>query len=798
VSLNLGALHVQRGDYAMAARYSREASVYFARVGDHERSVTADTNMADALAWLGDFDEASRIYARARMRAQQHALPVPLALIDMSVALLHLARGQYRQALAGFESSRRQYERLGQPQNLAIAEKQLADAYLELRLLPEALALFDQVLVRFEALHVPSEQAWTLAQRGRVQALLGLAEAAGASFERAAALFAAQGNREGESTVTLARAELALAGAQSAQAQTLAQQAGAGFAAAGLAEGQLRCDVVRAHALLHAGAVQQAQALFDATALRARDLQLQSVQTRCLAGQGLAALAGGHRDAARRAFEGAIELFEEQRQALPGDDLRSAFLGDHLRPYQEMLRMALDANARSPIAARAREVLVWLERFRARALGERLAQEDERSDGAAGAAAGHDDGPARTLRERLNWLYRRAQRLDDEGDSSAALTDEIRRTERDLLERARRDRLAAAALQAAAGAREDDFGVEALQSLLRPADAVVEYGVLDDELFACVVTAGGVEVVRAMASWRDVRAALDSARLQIETLRVGAAPVQRHLGSLTERAQARLARLHTLVWAPLAAALARLAPDVQRVLVVPYAQLGSLPFAALWDGQKALGQRHALALAPSARLAQRGLARQPVPATAALALGESSRLPHVADEARVVAKAFARGQAFVGADATLSALQQHAGAADLIHLACHARFRNDNPMFSALHLADAALTVESAQALRLKPATVVLSACETGLAQAGAGDEMFGLVRAFFVAGAARVLASLWPVDDEVTARFMTVLCAALAQGQTAAASLRQAQDDIRESHPHPFYWSAFVLHGGW
>ena len=97
-------------------------------------------------------------------------------------------------------------------------------------------------------------------------------------------------------------------------------------------------------------------------------------------------------------------------------------------------------------------------------------------------------------------------------------------------------------------------------------------------------------------------------------------------------------------------------------------------------------------------------------------------------------------------------LAAHASQADVIHLACHAQFRSDNPMFSALHLLDGALTVERAQALALTPAIVVLSACETGLADHGRGDEHVGLVGAFLTAGASRVLASLWPVDSSGSA----------------------------------------------
>ncbi|WP_309626967.1 CHAT domain-containing protein, partial [Methylibium sp.] len=629
VSLNLSALNERRGAYAQAARHSREAAVLFARVGDHEHSVMADINLADALLSMGDFDEALRIYARARMRAGSHGFPVLQANVDGSVPLLQLARGRYREALTGFEAARRQYEQLAMPQNVAILEKQLADAYLELRLLPEALALFDQVLTRFQALDMPAEQAWTLAQRGRVLTLLAQPAQAVDSFQRAAGLFAQQGNGVGEAAVALARAELVLAAGDAGRAVELAGQAGRGFVAAGLADGRFRADVVRAHGLLRAGRVEQARALFDATLARARELQLLTVQVRCLTGQGLAAQVAGDPAAAHAAFNLAVELFEDQRRALPGDELRSAFLTDHLRPYQELLRMALQAHAQAPSPQLAAEVLLQLDRFRARSLGERLEQGTSLEDKAS----------TQGLRDRLNWLYRRVHRLDEEGESSAALTDELRRTELELLEGARRARLAAPApalAPAPDGVSVDgDAGgnVASLQCLLGEAGALVEYGVLDDELFACVVTRAGVSLHRRMANWNEVLEALRAARFQIDTLRHGEAPVHGHLARLTARTQLRMGRLHALVWAPLAAALRH----CRQVLVVPHAQLGLLPFAALHDGDGFLAQRCELAVAPSARLALRGLLRRPVRPRQAVVLGESSRLPHAAHEAHFVA-----------------------------------------------------------------------------------------------------------------------------------------------------------------
>jgi CHAT domain-containing protein len=501
-------------------------------------------------------------------------------------------------------------------------------------------------------------------------------------------------------------------------------------------------------------------------------------------------LAQGRPQEARVHFEAAIEGFEEQRQALPSDDMRGAFLTDHLQPYVELLRMAVaddDADA----------VLWHLDRFRARTLDHRLAERD------AGLSAADPD--ADLLRERLNWLYRRIQRLQEEDAESPWAREEVRRTEQALLEHGRRKRLAAAGAIApvAAGAHpvQDgaaDSDVAALQAALRralqPGDALVEYGALDDELFACVVLADGSHLRRHLASWTVVLQTLRSTLFQLETLRHGAAPVSQHLDRLQDRAQTRLSQLHDLVWAPLGDLLA----TCRRVIVVPHAQLGALPFAALHDGRVALGQRHQLAIAPSARAALRGLAQPPAPVRQALVLAESSRLPHAAAEAAVVASCYEQGEVLQGPQATVAKLQARAPWADVLHLACHGQFRGDNPRFSALHLHDGVLTVEDAEQLGLRPCTVVLSACETGLSEGGSGNEMVGLVRAFMVAGAARVVASLWPVDDAVTAGFMRSFHAALAVGCSPSVALQQAQAHTRVLHPHPAYWAAFTVFGGW
>jgi len=789
VSLNLGSLQMRRDDYAEAARHYRSAAVLFARVRDTECSVMADIGSADALTAQGDFAQAQLLYARARMRAERHGLPLLAGLADESLALLHLARGVYDTALAGLEQARRRYAALQLPHHLATAEKQLADAYLELRLLPEALALYDQCLATMQALDAPDDLAWTQLERGRTLALLGRSSDAARALAEAGAQFGAADNAPGSAAVALAQAEQALADGDGPAAARLAQQAAAAYADGALAEGLLRAQALHAAALLRGGDIAAARAGFEAALGQAQQLSLQALVLRCRSGLGLAALAAGDEAGAATALQAAVAQADAQWRLLPGDELRGAFLADHLAPHQGLLTLALRAHDRQPGPDAAAQVLLRLDAVRARALAARLRH--GRPDAA--------DATTQDLRARLHWLQRRVQRQADDGDSSPTLQAAVHRAEQGLLEHARRLRLTAAVPPAEPAPNvlaDDALDLPALQAALAATDAVVLHGRHGDELLACVLRHDGVQLLRGLGSWAAVQAAIDSVQFQLGALRHGAAPVQAHLALLGQRAGLRLQQLHALVWAPLAPLLA----GVQRVLLVPPAGLSRLPWAALHDGQHSLLQRHTLAQAPSLRVAAWALARPSGPARRVLALGDGARLPHAGREAQAVAALFGPGcgLALVNAQATLAALQQHAAVADVLHLACHAHFRADNPMFAALHLHDGPLTAERAESLPLRAATVVLSACDTGLAGEAGGDEQVGLVRAFLLAGAARVLASLWPVDDAITAALMAAFYAALLQGQAPAAALQQAQQQLMQQHPHPAFWAGFVLHGAW
>src|SRR5262249_48173458 len=91
---------------------------------------------------------------------------------------------------------------------------------------------------------------------------------------------------------------------------------------------------------------------------------------------------------------------------------------------------------------------------------------------------------------------------------------------------------------------------------------------------------------------------------------------------------------------------------------------------------------------------------------------------------------------------------------------------------------------------------VVLSACETGLGEIRVGEGVFGLRRAFALAGARTLVMSLWEVPDQQTQELMVDFYRRILAGQPRAEALRQAQLEIKARYPDPVNWAAFVCQG--
>jgi CHAT domain-containing protein len=166
----------------------------------------------------------------------------------------------------------------------------------------------------------------------------------------------------------------------------------------------------------------------------------------------------------------------------------------------------------------------------------------------------------------------------------------------------------------------------------------------------------------------------------------------------------------------------------------------------------------------------------------------------------------------IGVQASRSALESAAmGDVRILHLATHGFVNGDYPDLSGIALSmvderggpiDGFFRLNHVYNLRLNADLVVLSACQTALGEQVRGEGLIGLTRGLMYAGAARVVASLWKVDDQATAALMTAFYRGMLGPRKlpAAAALREAQNVLRNNPrwQSPYYWAAFTLQGEW
>ncbi|MGH9836663.1 MAG: CHAT domain-containing protein, partial [Blastocatellia bacterium] len=146
----------------------------------------------------------------------------------------------------------------------------------------------------------------------------------------------------------------------------------------------------------------------------------------------------------------------------------------------------------------------------------------------------------------------------------------------------------------------------------------------------------------------------------------------------------------------------------------------------------------------------------------------------------------------------------------IIHFATHGLLNSQHPELSGIVLSlvdergepqNGFLRLHEIYNLRLPADLVALSACQTGLGKEIHGEGLVGLTRAFMFAGAPRVVASLWKVDDAATAELMKRFYRGMFDKRLRpAAALRAAQVEMwrQERWRSPYFWAAFTLQGEW
>jgi CHAT domain-containing protein len=353
--------------------------------------------------------------------------------------------------------------------------------------------------------------------------------------------------------------------------------------------------------------------------------------------------------------------------------------------------------------------------------------------------------------------------------------------------------------------------VQAVQSQLRPEEALIEY-VLDERgSHAVLIRRSGLDV-RSLPPRSHVSALARSFVTAVRSGNDGHGAGQEIYGELVK---------------PL------LEPGIDSLIIVPDGPLHLVPFAALRSQSgKYLAETITLSAAPSATIYQMlsaarkhedapkpflGVAFSPpeqgqaIPSATRgigdLRSGSLKPLRFAREEISEAAKTFgSEGIRLEGAQASEAALKSEPlGKFRIIHIAAHGVSDATEPDRAGLVLAPGAPNEDGfwqAREIvqsRLNADAVVLSACETGSGRLQGQEGVMNLARAFLVAGARSVVASLWAVDDRSTTTLMESFYTHLKTGSTVSAALREAQRDFIRDYGEkatPNLWAGFEVIG--
>jgi CHAT domain-containing protein len=788
---NMGMAYELTGAFDAAMTAYADAETQFLGLGLPVRAADVGNNRGVALLSLGHANEALAAFKSASSIFAEQGLALRQAQTLINQGNAHLLLGQHTLGLTAFDEARTRLEPLEAQADKQVLLLDVADAHLALNLYPEALAAYREADAALSDLGMSHDHARALWGAGSALMAQGQWGEAEPVLAQAAAAFEAAHNTPMLCQAQLQQSALLLAMNEQRAALGLAQQVLGATSGKGWPMQQAQAHL-RIAASLWPDAI-RALPHVQAAAVLAESVGLPLLQQQVRQHLGHTHLLQNQWAEAEIHLLAAVDDIEQSRSTLAQERMRAAFLGDKLAAYEDLIHLYVQRREPDDLP----RAFAMAERAKSRALADVLSGQIKPASLTNGATNAADDAlhqRLRALQNELDATYTALLRGEDDGDRATSKALDLERE----LSRLQLQTSVLATGEAAPNPSQQDVAQDVLTQL--PKDAIViSYVMCGNDIIAFVVIDQVLTDARVIAQRAQVQPALERLQAQWDRFREGTTFTQRHMPLLTQSAQRVLSELYDALLKPIAPCLgqARSHKPSNKLIIVPHGLLHHVPFHALFDGERYVLDDFEVSYIPSATLwALCQQRRAPGFGHAAVFGVADASIPAATREARVVAGQLPGASLRTNEQATLAEFGRCSPGCDWVHLACHGFFRADNPLFSSLKLHDGWLMAADVPNLNLEGALVTLSACESGRSQVLAGDELVGLSRAFLGAGAATLITSLWLVNDETTATMMQQFYAALAQGSSRAMALRQAQLDLKASHPHPYFWAPFVLVG--
>jgi tetratricopeptide (TPR) repeat protein len=732
-------------------RLSDAAAVYRRVLADPDCPVDVRAKVANNLALVevqrGDHRAAFGYLDEAAALAAEVG-PALVAPFHQSRAWVTVQAGRLTDSLRLFDEALHLYEAAGLPLGEHYLEH--ADALVDLRLLPEASMMAERAVGQFQGHGVLLMAAEAQLRAAWLALLTGDHPQAAAAAALATRSFQRQRRTAWAARATIIEVEACMQAGE----VSLAQLRAARRAAATLERLSILSSAVEAYLAVGRVAAALGQRRVALSGLhRAHQLAGGAPVLVRLKGRVAAALAARLRRQDRTVLQqcrsGLADL-ARHRAALASMELRALASGHGV----ELGRLGLEVLLRTGSALR---VLDWMERTRAAAL---FAVEPADIEG---------------FEEELAALQAVHAELAQARRESAGEPPELLARQTAIESRLRR----VAWARQASGDVEGTVTSPAELRRLLDSHVLVEYGALDEQLFAVVLEARRTRLV-PIGRLEAVRFESNALLFALRRLTRPASTPASHAGARAS-ADLSLRRLTELLLRPLGL------PDDARLVIVPSAVLQGIPWSGLHPAP--------VSIAPSASFWARTRQRQAIAGDVVLIAGPE--LPGAAAEVETLRELHDRPTVLAPPTSTVRAAAKALDGAALAHLACHGRLRSDNPTFSSLLLSDGSLTVQELDLRGIAPHRMILAACDSAAGVSYAGDELLGFVSALIARGTAGLIASAVMVPDLEAVSLMRSLHQSLLRGATLAEALHAARATIDRDDRRAFVnWCAFTAFG--
>ena len=498
--------------------------------------------------------------------------------------------------------------------------------------------------------------------------------------------------------------------------------------------------------------------------------------------EGLMNESRGNHDAALDYYLKAVNLLERDRRALKDERSRGTFLQERTAIYYYPIQQLLERR-------RYAEAFELLERSRSRSLADLLAS---RTPGLGRPEEQKLFAEAALIRTQIADAQSRLFELANQADAARnasqikTLQNQISTLEAQYEKVASRMAVETPRLQSLLTSRP--ASLKALQEAMREERyEMLQYLVRQEGVIVWHISADAVFVRNVFLPRNQV----------IDKI----AALQKSLSDRNSPFDETTAQeMFLFLIAPV---LAQIRSD--RLVIVPHEDLHYVPFQVFKnpaDGRY-LGERFQITYAPSATVLL-GLKRSPGLSGGRLLAVADPSITAAGPEVSGIATLFP-GRSKVVKDelAREGDVKTWIRDFDVIHLSVHGKFDAAEPMLSYLSFAggtgdDGRLTAAEMFGLPLDQSRlVVLSACETGRAEATHGNEILGMVRALIYAGAGTLVVSYWEVDSAATAQWMQSFYeAAISRPMPEAARTALLKVKSNPAYSHPYYWAAFAMVG--